>query len=165
MLNRIKFILLSLWHPGHVALIKPDMPDRVPLPQPDWPAIYRQLDARHGIAQRGIGLYLFLRNPEQHEYWITFFFANPTLFKDRVGLHFFINHDPEHIVSVLQAHKRTPVVSELMCSSQVERIGDSAATLIQPKRCKQLRAIGFRGGRYIQPVNKHRINPRLKAHG
>ncbi|MCF7964188.1 MAG: hypothetical protein K9L79_01475 [Methylobacter tundripaludum] len=129
---------------------------------PDWSAIYQQLDAKHGIAQRGISLYLFLRNPEQHEYWINFFFNNVALFKDRVGLHFFINHDPEHIVSVLQAHKRTPVVSELMCSSQVERISDSAATLIQPRRCKQLRDVCFKNGRFIQPITPHRYNPRYK---
>lgn len=166
-------ILCSKGRTGHVAqsetfgtgLQTPSrtVPVWVPLP-PDWSAIYQQLDARHGIAQRGISLYLFLRNPEQHEYWITFFFANQALFKDRVGLHFFINHDPEHIVSVLQAHKRTPVVSELMCSSQAERISDSAATLIQPRRCKQLRDVCFKNGRFIQPVMRHRINPRLKAH-
>jgi hypothetical protein len=159
-------------------------------PMPDWTAIYNRLDAKHGLAQLGIHCYLFMRNPEQYEYWITFFFANQALFKDRVGLHFFISHDPEHIVNVLRANQRKPVVAELLCShggrasafccptfdrSEVWQQqhaqptgrcqGDSAAELIQPRRCKQLRDVGFRGGRFVQPVMRHRINPRLKAHG
>ncbi|MGZ8181438.1 MAG: hypothetical protein ACXWT1_05735 [Methylobacter sp.] len=171
MFNPIKHFasfLCSAWECRHqrAALRKPNIPVWVPMPSPDWSAIYQQLDAKHGIAQRGINLYLFMRNPEQYEYWINFFFDNVALFKDRVGLHFFINHDPEHIVAVLRANNRTPVVSELVCNSQVERISDSASTLIQPRRCKQLRDVAFRNGRYIQPVNKHRINPRFKrAHG
>jgi hypothetical protein len=135
-------------------------------PAIDWTAVYRQLDVKYGLAQHGVNGYLFMRAPEQNEYWIKFFFANEALFKERVGLHFFISHDPEHIVNVLRENKRTPFVSELMCSSQVERIGDSASSLIQPRRCKQLRDVAFRNGRYIQPVNRHRINPRFKrAHG
>jgi len=161
MLNLIKHFSAFL----SAALRSTDIPDWVPMPQPDWLTVYRQLDIKYGLAQRGINCYLFLRNPEQHEYWITFYFTNLALFKDRVGLHFFISHDPEHIVKVLLENKRTPFVSELICSSQVERINDSAASLIQPRRCKQLRGVSLRSERYIQPVNRHRINPRLKAHG
>lgn len=133
---------------------------------PDWPAIYQRLDAAHGLAQRGIHYYLFLRQPEHSAYWITFYFTNLALFKDRVGLHFFINHDPEHIVTVLLANQRRPFVAELLCSPQTDNGADflPEALMVKPSRCKQLRAICFRGGRFIQPVNRHRINPRMK-HG
>lgn len=82
MLNLIKHLSAFLCH----ALRSTDIPDRVSMPQPDGLSVYRQLDIRYGLAQRGINCYLFLRNPEQHAYWITFYFTNLALFKDRVGL-------------------------------------------------------------------------------
>ena len=130
----------------------------------DWVAVYHRLDVKYGLGQRGVHYYLFLRNPEHNEYWITFYFDNQALFKDRVELYFFISHDPEHIANVLRANKRAPFVSELTCSSQIERVSNNALTTIEPRGCKRFQDVSFRGGRYIEKIKHHHINPRLKAH-
>ncbi len=133
-----------------------------PVEAEHWATVYQRLDTQFGLAQRGVNCYLFLRNPDQTAYWVRFYFANLPLVKDRVGLHFFISHEPAHIVKVLLAHQRAPVVAELLGGVSLEPISPGNAPFVQP-RCKQLRDIGFRDGRYIQPINRHRINPRLKA--
>lgn len=107
------------------------------LNQSKWTDAYRRLDAKHNIAQRGINLDLFMRAPEQYEHWITFYFANLALFDERVGLHFFITNDPADIVKVLMDHPKKPEVYDLLCSSQLDLLGDSGAvdiTLRVPAR-------------------------------
>lgn len=164
MFNRIKRIFASPRVNGS-PVVQAEPPVLAPATDAHWVALYHQLDAKFSLAQRGVNCYLFLRNPDQVAYWVRFYFDNLSLFEGRVGLHFFITHESAHIVKVLLAHPRAPVPSMLLRDPSIApapvSIGD--APFIRP-RCKQLHDISFRDGRYIQPINRHRVNPRLKAH-
>lgn len=129
-----------------------------------WEEVYAKLDAKYYIGMRGVSLALFMSYPLHYERWIRFYFDNLALFNDRMGLRFFITNDPDEIVKTLMNHPQRPEVADLLCSSQQDLLGDGGDIDI-PVRVlerKPMRDITCRDGRYIQPVNKHRINPRYK---
>ncbi len=147
MLNFIKGLLVS---PSTRRLLD----DRV--------SRYLRLNQRHQLDRQGVSLSVFLQNPEHNQHWITVYFDNYALFKDRVELAFFIGNDPAQILKSLLEHRRSMLIPEAVCMSALTGAEFSDATLKSSQYCPD---ICFRGGRFIQKIKHHHINPRLKAHG
>lgn len=120
---------------------------------------YHRLNQKHRLDQQGVSLSVFLQNPEHNEHWITVYFDNHAVFKDRVELAFFIGNEPARILTALLEHRRSMLIPEALCMSALTGAEFSDVALKSgPDVC-------FRGGRFIQKIKHHHINPRLKAHG
>lgn len=117
---------------------------------------YLRLNQKHRLDQQGVSLSVFLQNPEHYQHWITVYFDNHAVFKDRVELAFFIGNEPALILKSLLEHRRSMQVPEALCMSALT--GAEFSDAAGPDVC-------FRGGRFIQKIKHHHINPRLKAQG
>ena len=78
---------------------------------------YLRLNQKHRLDQQGVSLSVFLPNPEHYQHWITVYFDNHAVFKDRVELAFFIGNEPALILKSLLEHRRSMQVPEALCMS------------------------------------------------